>query len=155
MNVDLPALGNPTSATSAIRLQFELEPALLAVLALLGEARRPALVRQELGVAAAASTAGGGQPAIAVVDQFGEHVAGVHVEHDGAHRHGDLERLAAPAVQVLALAVHAVGGPAVRVVTEREQRRHVVVGDEPDVAAVAAVAAVRARPSPRGLPGGS
>ena len=38
----------------------------------------------------------------------------------------------------------AVVGPTVRVVAERQQRRHVVVGDEPDVAAVAAVAAVRA-----------
>ena len=35
-------------------------------------------------------------------------------------------------------------GPAVRMVTERQQRRHVVVGDQPDVAALAAVAAVRA-----------
>ena len=46
------------------------------------------------------------------------------------------------AVEVLALAVHAVAGPAVRVVAERQQRRHVVVGDQPDVAALAAVAAV-------------
>ena len=45
---------------------------------------------------------------------------------------------------VLALAVDAVAGPTVRVVAEREQRRDVVVGDEPDVAALATVTTVRA-----------
>ena len=57
------------------QLQLELEPALLAVLALLGEARRPAPVAEELGVAAPAPPAGGGQPAVAVVQQLGEHLA--------------------------------------------------------------------------------
>jgi hypothetical protein len=117
---------------------------LLAVLALFGETRRPPLVRQELGVATAASSASSGEPAVAVVDQFGEHVAGVHVEHDRAHRHGDLERLASTAVHVLALPVDAVVGATVWVIAECEQRRHVVVGDQPDVAAVAAVTTVRA-----------
>ena len=42
-------------------------------------------------------------------------------------------------------------GPAVRVVAERQQRGHVVVGDEPDVAALAAVAAVRAAEGDRTL----
>ena len=64
----------------------------------------------------------------------------------------DLERLAAPAVQVLALAVDAVVGPAVRVVAEGQQRRHVVVGHQPHVAALAAVAAVRATEGDRTLP---
>ena len=55
-----------------------------------------------------------------------------------------VERFAATAVHVLALAVHAAAGLAVRVVAKGEQRRDIVVGDQPDVAAVAAVAAVRA-----------
>ncbi len=135
--------------------EFEPQPALLTVLALLGEARCATLVRQELGVAAAAAAACSGEPPVAVVDEFGEQFTGVQVEHDGAHRHVDLERLTAAAVQVLALAVDAVVGAAVRVVTEREQRRHVVVGDQPDVAAVAAVAAVRAAHRDRDPPGGS
>ncbi len=58
--------------------------------------------------------------------------------------HGDVERLAALAVLVLALAVHAVAGPAVGMVAERQQRGHVAIGHQPDVAALAAVAAVGA-----------
>ena len=114
------------------------------MLALLGEGRGATLVRQELRVAATAATAAGRQPAIAVVRQVGEHLTGVHVVRDRALGHLDLERLAALAVLILALAVHAVGRTTVRVVLEREQRRDVAVGDEPDVAAVAAVATVRA-----------
>ena len=74
------------------QLHLELEPALLAVLALLGEARRPALVGQELGVAAPAAPAGRGQPAVAVVQQLGEHLAAVQVLDDRALGHRDLER---------------------------------------------------------------
>ena len=125
------------------QLHLELEPPVLAVLTLLGEARRATLVRQELGVAAPTAPTGGRQPAIAVVQQFGEQLAAVEVGHDGALGHRDLERLPALAVLVLALAVHPVVGAAVRMVAERQQRRHVVVGDEPDIAALAAVAAVR------------
>ena len=117
---------------------------LLAVLALLGEARGAALVRQELGVAATAPSTRRGQPPVAVMDELGEQLVRVQVEHRGTHRHGDLERLAAAAVEVLALAVDAVVGSAVRVIAERQERRHVVVGDQPHVAAVAAVTAVRA-----------
>ena len=47
------------------------------------------------------------------------------------------------AVLVLALAVNPVVGAAVRMVAERQQGCHVVVGDEPDIAALAAVAPVR------------
>src|SRR5690606_28479438 len=115
----------------------------LAVLTLLGEARCTPLVGEEPGVAAAAAAAGGGEEAVAVAVQLSQHLTGVHVGHDRALGHDDLDRLAALAVQVLALAVGAVAGPAVGVVAERDQRGDVVVGDEPDVAAVAAVAAVR------------
>ena len=143
MNVDLPAFGKPDQSDVGHQPELQLQPALLAVFALLGEARCPPLVRQELGVAAPASPTGSREPAVAVVDEFGEHVTGVHVEHDGAHRHGDLERLAPATVHVLALAVHPIIRPTVRVVAEREERRHVVIGDQPDVAAVAAITAVR------------
>ena len=124
--------------------KFETQPVLLAVLALLGEAGGAPLVRQELGVAATTPAPGRGEPPIAVVDEFGEQLAGVEVEHRGADRHVDLEGLAATAVEILALAVDTALGAAVRVVPKGEERRHVVVGDQPDAAAVAAVAAVRA-----------
>ena len=125
------------------QLQLELEPALLTVLALLGEARSPPLVGQEPGVAAPAAAAGGGQPPIAVSQQLGQQLPGVEVLDDGALRHGDLQVLATPTVEVLALAVDAVAGASMWVVAEGEQRGDVVVGDEPDVAALAAVTAVR------------
>jgi hypothetical protein len=86
-----------------------------------------------------------------VLDELGEQLARVQVVDRGALRHGDLEVLAATAVEVLAPAVGAVGRPAVGVVPEGEQRRHVVVGDEPHVAALAAVAAVGAAVDDRAL----
>ncbi len=58
---------------------------------------------------------------------------------------------AALAVQILALAVNSVVGTAMRVVAKRQQGRHVVIGDQPDVAALAAVAAVRAALHDRAL----
>ena len=69
------------------QLELELQPALLAVLALLGEARGAPLVRPELGVAATTAAAGGGQPAVAVVGQVGEQLAGVQVVDDRALGH--------------------------------------------------------------------
>ena len=71
--------------------EFEAQPVLFAVFALLGEARRATLVRQELGVAAPAAPAGRGEPPIAVVDEFGEQLTAVQVEHRGADRHVDLQ----------------------------------------------------------------
>ena len=57
------------------QLELEPEPALLPHLALLGEGRGPAAVRQEPGVAAPAAAALGRQPALARVEQVGEHHA--------------------------------------------------------------------------------
>ena len=45
-------------------------------------------------------------------------------------------------MHVLALAVFAVARTTVGMITKREKRRNVVVGDEPDIAALRAVAAV-------------
>ena len=76
----------------------------------------------------------------------------VERRHHRALGHGDDEVVPAGPVALLALPVGAVLGPAVRVVPEGEQRRHVAVGDEPDVAAVAAVAAVGPALGDVGLP---
>ena len=123
------------------QLQLELQPALLAVLALLGEARRPARVRQEPRVAAPALAAARREPRVAVVQEVGEQLA-VHRADDGSLGDVDDEIGAALAVQLLALAVRSRPRLAVRVVAEREQRGDVAVGPQPDVAAAPAVAAV-------------
>ena len=70
----------------------------------------------------------------------------------GALGDGDELVVAAAAVHVLALAVHAVAGAAMRMVAKGEQRGDVVIGDEPHVAALAAVAAVRPALGDRALP---
>ena len=86
--------------------------------------------------------AGGGQPAVAVVDEVGQQLAVCRSRTTVPSGTGTSQVGAALAVVVLALAVGAVAGPAVRVVAEGQQRGHVAVGDQPDVAALAAVAAV-------------
>ena len=135
------------------QLQLELQPTLLAVLTLLGEARRAARVRQEARVAAPALSTARREPRVAVVDQVGEQLT-VHRAHDGALGHVDDEIGAALAVQLLPLAVCARAGLAVRMITEREQRRDVAVRAEPHVATAPTVAAVGSALRARATPGG-
>jgi hypothetical protein len=85
------------------------------------------------------------------VDQVGQHLAVLGTD-DGTRGDRDLDALAGPAVAALPAAVGAVGGPAERVVAEGEERGHVVVGHQPDVAARTAVAAVGAAAGHVGLP---
>jgi len=66
------------------------------------------------------------------------------VAHDGAARHADREIIALLAELARALTVHAVVGDVFALVAKVHQRGHVVVDNEDDVAAVAAVAAVGA-----------
>ena len=123
------------------QLELEVQPTLVARLALLGERRRAAAVAEEPSVASAATSAFGGEVAVTFVDQVGDHHT-VGVLHHRALGDGHDEILTGSAVLALALPMRAAGGPAMRVVAEPEQRRHVAVGDEPDVAAVPAVAPV-------------
>ena len=99
-------------------------------------------VRRERGVAEAALAAGGDDESHARLGEVDELVA-VGVLHDGADGHGQLERSRRGAGAVVA---HARAAPfslrAVRAAVVPEQRRDLGVGDEHDVAAVAAVAAV-------------
>ena len=76
-------------------------------------------------------------------DQVGQEHA-VAVDDLRSDRYGDQEVVAAVAVPLLAPAVRPAGGLAVRMVPERQQRRRVAVGDQPDIAAAAAVTAVGA-----------
>ena len=151
ISVRLADVGEADEGDVGQQLELEPQPALLALLALLGERRRPAPVRQEPGVAPPAPAAGRGQPAVAGSAPGRRAPRPPAVAHHGALGHADDQVVAALAVALLALTVGAVAGPAVGVVAEREQRGDVAVGDEPDVAAVAAVAAVGAAPGDVGL----
>ncbi len=55
-------------------------------------------------------------------------------------------------MQILALAVHAIARASVGVVAEREERGDVVIGHQPHVAAIAAIAAIRPAVDHRTLP---
>ena len=125
------------------RLQLEEDVALPAGGAEQREAGRLALGVRERGVAETALAAGGDDEAHAGLVEVGELVA-VGGLHDGAERHGQLERLALVAGAVVAHAGTAVAARAVRAAVVRQQGRDLRVGDERDVAAVAAVAAVGA-----------
>ena len=142
MSVLLPALGNPDHRKVGHQFEFEFGPPLFTVFALFGETWRPSAVGEESSVAAPTATTVGGQPAIAVVLQVGQNFSGVHVTHHGSFRNLHLETLSAAPVQIFAFAVHAVTRDSVRVIAKSQQRRHVAVGHQPDVAALAAVATI-------------
>src|SRR5205823_2971005 len=131
----LARVGEADEGDVGHELELEAEPPLLSHLALLGEARRPSPVGEEAGVAATTSSAAAGEPALTMGGEVGQRAV-VAVPDDGAGRDRDLEVVALAAVPALARAVAAVAPPPVGVVAEGEQGRNVVVGDEPDVAAL-------------------
>jgi hypothetical protein len=59
------------------------------------------------------------------------------------HRHPDVFRLCAPAVEVLAQAVAAIGAPDNRLVEEGGQVIRMGIGNQDDIAAASAIAAIR------------
>ena len=154
MNVLLPALGKPTSATSAISLSSRRSQRSSPVLALLGEARRPAPVATGTWRCPA-------RPARRPRPASGR--------RGGPGRPGRSRRCRGRSTTVpsgtwtsrssprrpcrsLPLPWAPLVGPAVGVVAEGQERGHVAVGDQPDVAALAAVAAVGAAVDDRTLP---
>ena len=94
-------------------LELHVEPALLALLALLGEGRGPAAVGEEAGIAPPALAALGDQEAVAVTGQVALH-GPLAVAHHGADRDGDDDVLAPGAVPLLPRAVHRRRWPAGR-----------------------------------------
>ncbi len=125
------------------QLEFEVQPALLPHLPLLGERRRPSLVGQEAGVAPTPPAAGGDEEPVARGHEVAEHMAVAVLHHRPfGHRHVDVD--AVGAVLALPLTVHTVGGPPEGMVTKPKERRHVVVRQQPDIAAIAAVTAIGA-----------
>ena len=71
----LPRVGEADERGVGEQLHLEPQPVLLAVLALLGEAGRPARVREEAGVAAPAAAAVRREVAVAVAHEVGEQLA--------------------------------------------------------------------------------
>ena len=135
-------------------LQLEAQPALLAGLALLGEARAPGAGWRGTGRCPArparrprpASGRRGGT-------RSARTVAAVEVAARRCPRaRRPPGRRPRRPCRSLPLPWAPLVGPAVGVVAEGEQRGHVAVGDEPDVAALAAVAAVGAAVDDRALP---
>ncbi len=125
------------------QLQLEVEPALLAALALLGKGWGSQPVGEEAGVAPPAATSFGSDEPVAGDDEVGEEVAVERADHRPL-RNGHHEVAAAPAVTPLARTVRAVARFAVRVVLEGEERDDLGRGLEKDVSARTAVTAVRA-----------
>ena len=117
----LAGIGESDERDVGHEADLEFQPTLLAVLPLLGEGGGATTVREEPRVAPTTSTTGHRHPPVAVAVELGQGLAAVHVAHHGPLGHRDLQALAAPAVQVLALAVHTVGGPPVGVIAEGEQ----------------------------------
>src|SRR5690606_1331273 len=72
-----------------------------------------------------------------------DHLVGVDAVHHGAGGHGDDHVLAALAVHLPAPAVLAALGAEQLLVAEVDQGVEVLVGDQPDATAIAAVAAIR------------
>ncbi len=134
------------------QLQLEPQPALLAVLTLLGERGSPPPVGQEPGVAPTPLPRLGRLPAVAVVAEVGQRRAGGVVEHHRSDRNLHLEIAPPGPVAVGPPAVGAVVGLAMGMITKRQQRGDVAIGDQPDRAAVTAVTAVGAAPGDVGLP---
>ena len=143
ISVDFPALGKPNQRGVGEQLDLEPEPELLAVLALLGETRRAARVRQEARVPSPAAAAVRREVLVAVVDEVGEELA-VACPHDRALGNGDDEVFATRAMLLLAGTVLARRRTPMGMVAEGEQRRDVAIGQEVHVAARAAVAAAGA-----------
>src|SRR5262249_21751364 len=122
-------------------LQLEREPLLLAVLALFRERWGAPCVGEETRVAAPALPAARREPFVAVTQQVGHEFA-VRGAHDRSFRNVTDDIGAVLAVQLLALAVRARPGVAMRMVAKREERRDIAVRVKPDVAAFAAVTAI-------------
>src|SRR5690606_10034041 len=122
-------------------LQLQLQPALLARLALLGQARRPIGGRGEVAVAAAAPTAPSNCDALAGPGEVAQQLA-VGAD-EGAQGHFDRQVRALLPRLLGAGAVATPLGLEVPTILELAKRRHARISAEPNIAAATAVAAVR------------
>ena len=114
---------------------------LLALKARFGKTGRLTRRRCEVGVAPTALSAAAENERLGIGHILDDLVA-LRVAHNGAARHADGEILALLAELAPALTIHAGLSDVFALVAEVHQRGHIVVDDEDDIAAVAAVAAV-------------
>src|SRR5690606_26800225 len=122
----------------------EPQAAMLALLSGGGLARRPVRARLEAQVAPAALATAREQRRLAVLDEIGDQLAGVLVEHLRAHRHAQADVLAGGAVLIGTASALAVAREELALVPVVDERVDVAVGHCPDAAAAPAVAAVGA-----------
>ena len=113
------------------------------MLALFGEGRCPALVRQKAGVASAALAGLSRQPAVAVVKKVDKRFAVCMVEHNGAFRHLHFEVSPPRTVPVATGAMTTVVAFAMGMIAKGQQRRNIAIGDKPYRPTIATIAAVR------------
>jgi len=147
----LAGVGEADQAGVGEQPQLQGELPLLARLAPLVEVGHPAVWAGEGGVAAAAAAAPGGPEPRTRPVEVGEQLTALATDQ-GAHRHGQDTAVAVGALPVVALPVDALAGLLVGMEVVLDERADTRVGDQHDVAAAAAVAAVRAAPRPVLLP---
>ena len=95
-------------------------------------------------VAAAAASTAGNDRALASSRQLGDDITGRRVANDGAGRDAQLDAGAVSAVLLVLGAVATAFGAKLALEAQFAQAVHRLIGDEHDVTAAAAIAAVRA-----------
>lgn len=116
----LTYVGIPDERNVGHELDFEIEPAFLTNLALLGERRGPAGVREETGIALATLPTSGRHPAIPLGHKISEDSA-IAVKNDGSFRYMDKEVISTGTVLLLARSVGATTGPAMGMVAKGQK----------------------------------
>src|SRR5207342_3436524 len=140
----LAGIGEAQQADVGEQLQLHLERTLFPGQTGQRLARRAVDRALEVHVAQAALAALRHQQAITVPGEVANHLVGFDVGDHGSNRHGDGEVVAGLAVHLPAHAVLAAPGAELLLVAEVDQRVEVLVGDQPDAAAIATVAAIGA-----------
>ena len=136
-------VGKADEADVGQQFQGELEQPLLSFLARLGDARCLPSGGREAGIASTAPPSPHDKHPLLIVYQVGQELASVGVHDSRAERNRNDQLGAAPAMHGLAAAVRSVLGPVVLSVFLVAERPVRPAGNDIDVSAVAAVAAVR------------
>jgi hypothetical protein len=77
-----------------------------------------------------------------VLNKVGQDFTGVHVTRDSSFGNMDDEVFTTSSMEVFAFTVNAVASASVRVISKCQERRHVTVGQQPHIAALAAIATI-------------